>query len=282
MRNDNLKNLRAEVRKRRNAVTAKEARIRRNTGVDIKNTAQDPRRPINVVERYNQRQLSSYLGELNAFMSRSIGYVAGADNAPIPKADWLAYKKLEGAYNKIGAEHVAAIGDVFIPLSGLTVSEREKLMVPNNKRAQGDIIHRPYGQLDKNAANIKSAEALAKLRKQLEKKISNDFLPAELAKGRDQLNKMLVSLGNPEFVESAKKLNNHQFNILWNYTGFAGSVSAIIPSGGSRSKAVKELEGYMPPSKVVDDFSNDIREFFDWASSIKGGGEKSTKRTKKR
>lgn len=275
MPNDELKNLRAQVRKRRNAVTAKENRIKRNTGVDIRGTAQDPRRPLSVVDRYNRIQLLSYLRELDSFMSRNNGFVQGASGV-LPKQEWIAYKKLEQKYNRIGAAHFEDIADIFIDLSGMTVRERERLMEPDSKRAQGDIRHKPFSPLNRDSKNIKSPEALRKLKESLEKKVMPDYLPKQIASARKQLAAMLTGEGLSGLLKQANALSDNQFNVLWNYTGFAGAVSAVYGSGAKRGKNFS-ADSDIYSSSVVESFSNDVREFFAWAKSIKFA-EKSPKR----
>lgn len=273
-----LDGLRSEVRKRRGQVTAKENRIKRNTGVDVRGTAADPRRPVNAVERMNTAQLNSYKRELDAFMSRSNGFVAGANNAPIAKSDWLAYKKVEREFNKVGASHFDQIANIFIPVSGMTIAERDKLMMPDNKRAQGEVVHRPYGEVNRKAANVKSADALNKLKAAMEKKLSHDYLPSQIAAGRKQLSQMLEGMGGGDAMQAdADALSDSQFNVLWNYTNFATAVSAISESGGHRSKATKAADSsdrYM--AGVVEGYSDDIRKFFGWAKTIPENGPKRT------
>lgn len=277
MANDKLKNLRLEVRKRRSAVTAKENRIKRNTGVDIRNTREDPRRPVNVVNRYNARQLNTYLADLNSFMSRSTGFVSGAGNVPISKSDWFNYKRLEKKFNSVGAKHFESIADIEIgPKNNMSIRDRDKLMVPDHKRAQGEIVHRPYGEIDRKSTNIKGAEALAKLSKQLEKKLAKNFLPEALNAGRKQANQMLVLIGNSDLTAKLNKLNDYQFNVLWNYTDFATGLSVVADSDSARRTNVKE-DRYQ--STVVEGFSDDIRKFLGWAETV---SEESAKRAPSR
>lgn len=268
--NKSLEDLRAAVRKRRSQVTAKENRIKRNTGVDLRDTPSDPRRPVNVVRRYSARQLNAYLRELNTFMLRDNGFVAGINNTAIPKADWIAYKKIERQYNAIGQGIINAIGGILNPVNNMTILERENSMIPKSKRAQGDVVHRPFGVEDRKPGNIKDAAALAKIRLKLEKKLKSDYLPAQIEAGRAQLSKLLVGIGEDDsLLKKAAALTDSQFNILWNYTNFATAVSAISPSGGHRSSAVIEQDSsnrYM--SGVVSGYGDDIRVFFDWAKTL--------------
>lgn len=270
MVNNDLAKLRAEVRKRRSAVTAKENRIKRNTGVDLRDTAQDPRRPTKTVDRLNTPQLKSYLKELDSFMSRDNGFVAGANNAPIPKKDWLAYKRVEKKYNEIGKSHFEQIADIFIKPFGMTVAERDKRMVPDSLRSQGEIVHRPYGEIDRKASRIKDAAALDKLKKAMEKKLTKDFLPEQIAAARNQLSQMLNGMTNEESLkEKASKLTDSQFNVLWNYTSFATAISAVSESGGHRSKATKDADSsdrYM--TGVKEGYSDDVGKLLDWAEEL--------------
>lgn len=274
MSNSNLDRLRLDVRKRRGQVTAKENRIRRTTGVDIRDTDQDPRRPTKVVERYNTKQLNVYLGELNAFMSRGVGFVAGIDNTPIAKADWIAYKKIETIYNRIGTNHFNKIKHIMIgdedKLSNLTVEERDMMMVPKNKRAAGEVVHRPYTHLDRDPSRIKDAESLAKIKAALEKKISADYLPSQISAGRSQAASLIKGIGaNTGMQEKIDALNDAQFNVLWNYTAFATAVSVVSDSGGHRSKAIQEDENRGNKNAgVMEDAANDIVDYLEWAETL--------------
>lgn len=278
-----IDNLRAEVRKRRGQVTAKENRIKRNTGVDIRGTVADPRRPVNEVERLNFPALKKYKRELDAFMSRSSGFVAGVNNAPIPKTEWLEYKRLERQYNQISANQFDSIKGIKLPkgLGNMTIAEREIRMVPDDKRSQGEVMHRPYAPLDRKPSRIKDAAALAKLKAALQKKMNTDYLPSQIAAARSQLAGMLTGAGHgQELLEEANKLSDSQFNVLWNYTNFATAVSAVHESEKRAAKRIAKYEEIMGKAAtigakdnrgmagVVEGFSSDIREFFGWAKSL--------------
>lgn len=272
--NDELKRLRAMVRKRRNDVTAKENRIKRRTGVDIRNTQQDPRRPVNVVEKYNKRQLLSYFQELDSFMSRGNGFVAGAGNSAIPKQLWMEYKRLESRYNSIGAMQFKEISNIFIPTAGMTIAQRDATIIPDKLSAQGAIVNRPYSVLDRRPNNVKDAQALQKLVKDMRRKVSEKFLPEKIKEGRKQLNDMLTTIGNNELKAKANSLTDAQFNVLWNYTNFATNVSGIYFQ--MQNKAAGSTDKWY--SSVVEDWSSDIRELFDWAGTLSTTQESSAGR----
>jgi hypothetical protein len=263
-KNDPLENLRNQVRARRNAVTAKENRIKKNTGVDLRGTKEDPRRPLEVVDKYNAKQLMSYLGDLNAFMSRNSGFVAGANGVPLPKDQWVEYKNLEKKFNSIGTEQFNKIADIFIPQSGMTISQRAKTISPDTVSAQGDIVNRPYSHTERDPKNIASPEALKVLIKDLKGKVSPKYLPAKLKESRGQAEEMLTTIGNTNLTARVQALSDNQFNTLWNYTNFTRQMSGIY----FMLKRMAANTGERWYDSVVEDYEEDISEYLDWAESL--------------
>ena len=237
MVNNDIKALRNLVRKRRAAVTAKETRIEKNTGINIKGTKEDPRLPPSVVDRYTRTQLNSYLGRLNAFMSRSNGYIADASGSLIKRSEWESYTGVERRYNAIAKKDFDKIKNLLDPISGVKISDREKIMNPDSKRAQGDVIHRPFSEVHRKPQNIKNEKSLVILRKSLEKKLAKNYLPKQIASQRRQARDMAKNAGIK--IDFAS-LSDLQFNALWNYTGFATRLGQIGSSGSHRSKNVRE------------------------------------------
>lgn len=262
--NPEVVRLREEVRKRRSAVSGKIARIRRNTGVDVTDTREDPRRPPSAIKRMNSIQLKSYYSKLDAFMSRQVGFVAGSDGVALPKAKALELKRLERKYNAIGAKHMEKIRDIFIPVSGMTIAEREATIRPDSIRAQGDVVNRPYSPSDRNISNITSEKALDKIIKSMRSKVSRDFLPRELKESRRQMNKMLDDIGLPTIKAQAKKLTDQQFDTLWNYTNFASGVSLRYEIMQAQSEGRKDRWF----DSVIRDQAEDMRDLLDWAKKL--------------
>lgn len=259
-----LERLREIARSRRSAVTSKIARIRRNTGVDVTGKPDDPRRPVEVVKRYNSRQLNNYIAELNAFQSRSVGFVAGAGGVPIPKSKWAEYKRLERRYNAQGAQHEAAIADIFLPTAGMTLRQRNAMIHPT---AVGEVVNRPYSQIERSPQQVPSTNALDTLIRDMYRRTEREFLPGEIKKSRKQLNDMLKTAGNGEFVKRANILTDSQFDTLWNYTNFATLVSLSYEMAKLRAADAKERWH----DSVVEDAASDIGELFDWASQLPEG-----------
>lgn len=269
-----LERLRELVRKRRGAVTAKIYRIRRNTGVDIADRPEDPRRDPSVVKKYNTRQLNKYLGELNAFQSRSVGFVAGAGGVVLPRLKWEQYKRLEAQYNALGIKHEAKISDIFLPTAGMTLRQRNAMIHPT---AVGEVVNRPYSYVERSSSQVPDVAALEALTRDMRRKVSKSFLPGEIKKARSELNTMLKTTGNDEFAKRAAALSDAQFDTLWNYTNFATLVSLSYEMAKLRAANAKERWH----DSTVEDASDDIGELFDWASNL-GEAVNNVKTNKKR
>lgn len=264
-----LDRLRERVRKRRADVTAKERRILINTGVDIKGTKEDPRRPPSVIKRYNSTQLRKYLNQLDAFMSRSNGYVPDSSGGLIKKSDWLRYKREERKLNKVVIEHFNSIANIKDPYRNVTIMEAEGLYVPNSKRAQGEIRHRPYNIINRNSKNIKDSEALAKLEKQVKGKLDKSYLPKAIQAGKNQAKQMLDNAGLSDLKDLIDSMHNGQFDVLWNYWGFATRLAQIGESGGHRSKNVREMDSKDRLSATEkDNIREDVKKLITEALNI--------------
>ena len=254
-----IDDLRAEVRKRRAAVTAKETRIYKNTGIDLKGTKEDPRRPPSVVKKYNTTQLKAYLKNLNNFMMRENGYIPDSSGGFIHKREWLSYKRGERKFNKIVKIHFEKIADIKDPYRNVTIRDAEKLFVPESARARGEIRHRPLNEIIRNPNNIKSADALKKLTKQLNQKLSKEFLASALAAGRKQANQLLDNANLSSMKKSLSMLNNEQFDVLWNYWGFAGRLAQLYESQEGKNVGRFDPLDAQEKSNIAEDVSELIK-----------------------
>lgn len=257
-----LERLREEARKTRAKVTGKIGRIRRNTGVEIKGTREDPRKNPSEVKYMNRPQLRRYLNDLNSFLARDNQYIPGAGNAPIPRRAWHEYKTLEARYNAIGRAHDEKVGSAFIPTAGMTIKEYQATIHP---KAQGEFSNRPYSQIERSATQIPSREALEKLTKDMRRKTTKRYLSSEIKKSREQMMSMLDAIGHSEYAQRAKKLSNSQFDILWNYTNMARLLSLIYELLKLRSADSNGKERWH--DRVVEDSENELGELFSFGEN---------------
>jgi hypothetical protein len=263
-RNPDLDALRAEIRrKQRNA----QAKINRNKhkGINLGSTNYNPRNAdLAKFMRYTTKQLIAYGKKLDEFTSRNTQFVAGANGTPLERSAFERYKELERKHNAIGESRMGERGGFKAPGSGMTIREREATMRPDSKRAQGDVVNRPYSKIERKAINIASADALEKLTRDMERKLNRSYLPKKMKESRQQLREMLTMIGNDELNKHAQGLTDFQFDVLWNDTKFATDIGLIY--GVMQMKAAGGKDRWY--SSVVEDYSNDIMEALRWAKTL--------------
>lgn len=260
-----LARLRAEVRKRRNAATAKISRIRRSAGIEIGDTQHDPRRNDVNINRYNKAQLTKYLGELNQFNSRDTKFIAGARGVPLSGAKWREHQQVHADYVRFVNNSESAINNIKLPGSDVTVGQRNATLKSKDVvSALGDAVRKPLSVVNYKPHNIASEESLAKLTDDLRKRMKPNYVSSKLKDQRQQLRKMLDIVGASEFQKQADRLSDHQFNVLWNYHNFAENVSTIYEM--MIAMAADQKERFF--GSVIETNSRDIGEQLDWAATL--------------
>jgi hypothetical protein len=207
-----------------------------------------------------------YLGDLNNFMSRSNGYIPDASGGYIKKKDWLKYKRIERKYNRIVNANFEDIADIRDPYRNVTIRKAESIYLPENMRAAGEIKHRPLNKFNRDPKNIKSADALMKLQAQVEGRLNKNYLPKAIAAGRSQTNAMLDNAGLSELKGAVAALSNGQFNVLFNYWGFAGRLSQIGGTNGKRGPNI-DSKNRLDPDEY-DSIKADVEEFISEAKKL--------------
>jgi len=259
-RNDELDALRAEVKRRHKAATAKVSRLR-TRGVELGGTGYDVRRDLTKVKRYNATQLRAYANRLESFVSRANAYVPGDSGVPLPAAKWREYKSLEKKYNQIGNREFDKVANTFLPQPGVRVKDRRKMLA---QTALGEAVNQPYQEINRRSRNITGESALDQLTEQMRKKTSREYLPEEIAKSREQFMDMLKKIGNTEYSEAAENLSDDQFDILWNYTSFANEVSSDYEIMKLKARGTQERAH----EKIHEDNAHTINELLQWAQFL--------------
>lgn len=258
--NDDLDSLRADVERMRRSATRKISRLKTGKSVVISGTEFDPRRATKAHKSYTRKQLKSYQRELENFLSRKTQFVPDASRRPIPRNEWLDYKKVE-------AQHRDSVGKIFERMknvelpSGETVSERLAKMDVLHKQMHNPVTNPFYDPRDRSSSDVTSRESLRKLQKDLKKKSSPRNQSARVSEARSQLEKMLSVINSPEIASAVKSLSQGQFVALWNYTAFA---SAIAMSYDSAQKMLTPREESWGHEKIRQQ-SNDAMELISWA-----------------
>lgn len=262
--------LRAEVRARHAAATKKVSRLRRVSGIEIGETAYDPRRDLGNVKRYNRGQLRAYLAELDSFTSRSTGFVAGSGGQPIPRAQWNEYKRLERQFNRKAERRFGRVENIALPSSdpkeksSWTVGDRQRRLRPEGRtRMAGEAFNNPFEKRNRQAFEVQGEAGLRTLIRDMQKRNRLEYGPKELKRGRRELDQMLKFTGYQNERAEAKKLSDEQFELLWMYTDFAQTVSRDYnfwkESGGSPRDEAR--------SKIAEDDNVEIGQRIQWAKT---------------
>lgn len=225
MADKELQRLRAELRKRRNAATAKIGRIQKSIGINLANTAYDPRPNPETIGRYNKVQLRAQIRKVDNFTSRETAFVPGAGGVPLPRSEWDKYKAAEAKVGLRAATEFDKVADIFIPHLGVTVGQRERYNRADRPRGRGEAASRSFPVYARESTDITSAESLRKLTADMNKRLDRRYLPERIASQRVQLDEMLKVIGDDKYREQANQLSDHQFNVLWNYEDLAHRIS---------------------------------------------------------
>jgi hypothetical protein len=266
-----INELRQEVLRRQRAATAKVNRLKRK-GVNVSGTEHDIRRESANVSRYNSKQLQTYLGQLNNFVSRSNSFVGGSEGTPISRKAWTAYKKAENAYLSKASQHYEDVKDIFIPEAGKTVEGFDTTMRRKRERGKGGVPRPLEAFSTRESYEVVNEKRLEKLRKDLERKASPDYLPSQLKKQRRQMLDSVAVYGDPYLTQLAKDLSNEQLDTLWNYTDaprdlFAGYHFMQLLATGKADEA---------QANIHEDDSYEAEKWITWAYNItpRGNGKK--------
>jgi len=214
--------LRALARKRHRAATQKASRLRAK-GVEISGTHLDPRRNARDIGKMRTRDLHSYISKLDKFTSRETSYVGGA-RAPLTGNLWHKYQTLQNAVNQMNARPYETIKDKFIRSLGMTVDQYQGTK-PSHPVTGNPASRAPHLPINRSAKGVPNDKQLKKLIKDLENKLSAGHSEKILRRDRKVADEMLKTIGDKAVRRDLRKLNPHEFNLLWNYTNFANIAS---------------------------------------------------------
>lgn len=251
-----VQRLRAELKKKRAAVGQKINRIKKQTGANVAGTEFDPRRKAGLENRYNARQLRAHIAELNNFMQRGNQFVAGVKGAPLPRGQFLRYKRLEAMYEQARLAHDASVGNVMTS-TGMTVAQN-KAMIPE---AAGSAVYGPYRKFDREPSDIKDAGALQKLIGDMRNRASTGFLTAKISQGRENLEKVLTILGNHDMADKIDSLSDYQFDVFW--FGNPAVAESIFMQYGIEKERAAGTRKERWQDKVVESAANELGPILD-------------------
>lgn len=222
-----LAELRELVLARQRRVTAKIARTRRNNGTDLSGTQHDPRRSRAAIGKYNRRQLQATLNTYNKFTSRTTQFYGDAERRPIAGAQWRAYKRAEQNFNATSGQRFSKFAGTEVPGKNMTAAQFRASTTPDFPVAGNPARNDPYPSFQRNPGNIASPKALQKLIKDMERKASPEHWQRVLRANRKTALKIVDGIGDDQMRREIKKLDNEQFEWLWNVSPFAQQTSLV-------------------------------------------------------
>lgn len=281
----NLDDLRAQLRKRRAAVTNKIGRIRRKAGAELANTEFDPRRKVGSEKRYNRSQLEAHLRQLNEFMSRGNQFVGGESGAPIRRGTWNTLQRLNAEVRAAQENHAGRMDNLPAPLlgdvnkgeRGATIGETRALLHP---KADGGVKG-PYAPIDFGTSTIPGERAAKAITESLRKQLRSSYLPGKINQGRENLKKALRVMGEETLVQRVDELSDNAFDALWFGSAFAEITFMKYDVEQARAAGTSKERWQ---DRVVDNAYDDIGRFLEWATELDndGNGKGSPERPNKR
>lgn len=260
---DDIKALRAEVARREKAAQRKIQRQHRK-GVRLAGTEFDVRRDPAKTGGYTRKQLNAYLGQLNAFTSRSTQFVAGVEGAPLSRSSWEKYKKAEASYIEKVGKRYSVVGDTKLPNAKQTVKQFDDRFRPKKEIGKGGFP-RPLESIQpRESFQIMNQRGLDKLTKSLTNKSRPSYVPKTLKKQRYQMLEAVKEFGDVELLEKAYKLNNNQLDILWNYTDAPRDLFA----GYNQYKLFAAGKADDTSDAIYSDSAEETRAWIEWASKL--------------
>jgi hypothetical protein len=251
--------LRQEIAKAHKSVTNKINRTKRQTGANVAGSKFDPRKQAGSENRMRSTSnMREYLANLKGFMSPANQFISGQNGAPLRKGYFNnVYKKLEKSIEAVRQQRDKELGDIQTP-TGLSIRQ-QKAAIPE---AGGSSVYGPYKKFDRDASAIKDMDALVKLAKDMSNKLSDDYLPSEIDKGRDNIQKVADYLGESDIAGQIDELDDYQFDLLWFGTNYADRLFLYYELVKERQEGThKERK----QDRVIETQFAGIGELIDWS-----------------
>ena len=270
-----LQALRIELLKRQRAAGDKISKNRRQRGVEIAGTEFDPRVSRETVSRMTKASLQKRLDIVNKFVHRSNQFVAGAQGAPLPRAQYNEAKRLvERAQAKRDDWHKAT-GNLILPGGRETVGQRRAKMGGKHRKG-GGMANAPE-MLPTNFDDMKfvSAKGLKTFMSNIKRANQTGHKLGSVNKWREQFAQMTDVIGGQRgeaLRAKALSLTDKQFALLWHDTAFSTAVSIEYEMALQSLKVGKDGQQISAvKSQILDESAKKADELVKWAKTQKLG-----------
>ena len=217
--------LRAQVIRAHKNATRKVSRLRTQVGVDLSGSSADVRRSLSKVRKYNATQLTKYAAELQQFNSRGMQYVRGAGRQPISGDLWKRYQGAESRVHAMFNAQYEKYKDLKLPRGDETVNDRMWKMRPKHRAMANMAVNSMFDPVTRASKGVMSDKALVRLIGEQENKLKPEYISKRIAEHRDTVEKLMDVVGDAKLGELVASLNDEQFFVLFEYSGFVESLS---------------------------------------------------------
>lgn len=227
MANSEIEQLRAQVANARKNAGGKAVRLRRDQGIRVAGSDQDPRRAAGVERSYNARQLKTYLGQLKGFNARSTQFVKGSQGAPIPKALASQLMAAQRSFNRARDRQSASVTSRKLPGHALTLGEEYSMI----NRGRGFDDAGPMSRANFRVEDTVSASAARKLQRTLERRSTPSSRRDELRRSRNVLAHKASYVGDAGALsEKIASLSDDQVMAAWSSPNFMDALNFATDS----------------------------------------------------
>jgi len=256
--NESLSERRARVAKLQANAARKIARNARK-GVQLEGTQHDPRTGKDI-DRMRSRDLDALERRLQKFNSRSTQFEAGVRGAPLPRAKWLEYKKSETAVREKFSNELGKVADVKLPGPGdETIGIRQDKMRTKHPTA----ANMAYVPPERKPFNVKDLDALNKLTKSNKKRMTAKWAREEHKRAQKELQQMVAVFEDDELSDMVKGMTKGQFNILWNFSTFADSMSITYHHYQKKFTPKQKM-----PQELIDNELAQAKTLINWVKKL--------------
>jgi len=264
MQNESLQELRDLARKRHIAVTKKVSRLRRKNEVELTATKYDPRRELAKIKHYNTAQLKSYINKLEGFTARDNQYLRGARGSVVTKKYWDEFQTAQRAVSKRNRAEFAKIEKIFIPRFNQTIGERIAMLAKPSRMGNNMATNRPFDEVARSARGLMGDKGAKIQAETMLNRLKPDWIGSRINRDRDNMRKMASVINETRLLRLVDTLTNNQFNVLWNYTGFATAYSMNYENVQKMLSAEDEAWH----NTTADDAVEDSHALIEWIKTL--------------
>jgi hypothetical protein len=254
--------LRKEISKRREAVTRKIARLRREKSVTkLSGSDLDPRIPHSELKGYSEHALKIVLHEYNQFVNRNNQYIGGRKGVPLPAHEFREeIVKRAARLSTKAKEWESKYGDIRTP-DGERIAEAKTKLA---KRDNQDQSFSPYSDYKIDPSRFSSVDQMRAFEDRMSPKDTDNWEEENTRGNRAHLYKILDAMG--ESREEYEEMTDFQLMILWNGTNFMEAMGIKYETYKAANDDDTEKMPYS--ARTVEDSNRGLQRLPQWAKSL--------------